>query len=286
MLTTLTFGILITALSGSAITGITRHRSDQEADALARPAPEERAGSVARAMRELGETRRQIDHTSFWLVGSSHPIVAQFQSQGETFSVSFQDPKLYTGLATAITTDGYLITAAHMVRPYMCVIGWSGGHQSMASVRLVHTESDRHAGAEYAILHAEGLSLDPLPWGASGRVGQRLYASAWEPQPSFRRIELDGEVTARDGAAMTPLGRVVPTDIPFYHGDSGGGVFNTDRQFVGIIVCFWVPWSSEVVSRLIFAPDQRRITSYIEADRARTQTAAAPSAGDNSPPAK
>jgi hypothetical protein len=270
---TFAFGLLIAALSGSAVTGISRHRSDEEAEALARPTPEIRAASATRAVANLGHTERQIEHTSFWLLGSSHPIAANFVSRGEEFSVSFQDPNLYAGLATAITPDGYLITAAHMVRPYMCVIGWSEGRESIAPVRVVHVEKDRHPGAEYAIIKADGVHLEPAPLGAVGAVQEKLYASAWEPKPSFRRIILDGEVTAREGAAVTGLGRVVATDIPFYRGDSGGGVFSADGHFVGIVVCFYVPWSTDVVSRLIFAPDRQMIIRHIDADRERANRA-------------
>lgn len=276
MIVPLASGLLIAALSGNAISGVTRHRSDAEAAELARPAPEERVASSARAVRDLGPLRRQIEHTSFWLLGSSHPIQANFVGREDDFSVSLQDPNVYAGLATAITPDGYMMTAAHMIRPYMCVIGWSEGRQSMASARVVYVATDRHAGAEYAMIKAEGLHPEPMAWDAPGSVRQKLYASAGEQKQNFRRIELEGELTAREGSAVTGIGRVVATDIPFYRGDSGGGVFNSDGHFIGVIICFYVPWNTEVVSRLIFAPDRRTVMSRIEADRQRVPVMTGP----------
>lgn len=259
---------LLFASLASGQLGITYHRSDAEAETLARPTAAQRNAAAARAATDLGELESSVRHTSFWLLGSTHPIVARFQSSGDVFNLTLEDPKVYAGLSTALTADGYLITAAHMVRPYMRVIGWSEGKQMMAPVRLVHQETSSQPGAEYAILEVEGLKLEPLEWGTVIKVGQKLYASVGE-QKGLQRREIYGEVVSRAGSATTSVGRVVATDLPFFRGDSGGGVFTEDGRFVGIIICFFVPWDSEVVSRLILAPSQQRVSAIIDNDRKR-----------------
>ncbi len=245
--------------------------SAEEAEQLAKPTAADRAASAARAVSELGPKSTAMRRASFWMIGSFEPAQPTFVSRGDDFEVSFEPPQLYSGLATAITTDGYLLTAAHLIRPHCWLIGHIDGRQAIVRPRVVFVETRAQMAAEFAILKIECSSLEPLPWENSRAGLSRLYASACETAPRFHRVELAGETTRGEGASASAHGRVIATNIPFWRGDSGGAVVDPQGRFVGLVMAFYLPWRTHQVSRLVFVPNREFVMSVIVIDRQKSR---------------
>ena len=259
------------ATGGRAQQALEQLPTKDETEALSRPKPGERPAASDRAGKELGDARAKLDHASFLVLGSTRPIDAEFEGAEDNFQlgVKAQDPEMTSGLAVAITADGYLLTAGHVVQPYLCVVGRSGGKQCLAAARVVHAENGLHAGAEFALLKVDLDQLEPVEWSEAVATGA-LYACCREDDPQFRRIVLAGQ--ARDdlrGGAKAKHGRVIATDIPFFHGDSGGGVYDRAGRLVGVVIGTDLPYGSTQVSHLVFAPKPTFVDDLIAKDRAK-----------------
>lgn len=149
------------------------------------------------------------------------------------------------------------------------------------SARLVHADVER----DLCILHARGLAapavkIAPL---ASLKVGQKVYAIG---APRGYELTLsDGLLSSLNRDAADRVVRL-QTTAPISPGSSGGGLFNTDGQLIGITYLmradaqnlnFAVPaqWIDEVPAR-----------SALALQRFRSEAAAVPAAAAPTAPAR
>ena len=140
------------------------------------------------------------------------------------------------GSAIALTTDGFLLTSAHVVD------GARSSTVEIATGEEVRTEvigSDRHS--DLAVLRCEAADLTPAILGDAARllVGQLVVAVG---SPLGYSGSLSAGVISALGRSL-PTGRgagtrmidnVIQTDAALHPGNSGGALANTAAEVVGV----------------------------------------------------
>jgi S1-C subfamily serine protease len=143
---------------------------------------------------------------------------------------------LGSGSAVALSSDGYLVTSAHVVA------GGDGGRLDLADGRQVRFRvQGRDPLSDLAVLVAEHGELQPARLGdaAALRVGQLVVAIG-------NPLGLAGSVTAgvvsalgrslptRSGAQVRVIDDVIQTDAALNPGNSGGALADSAGRVVGI----------------------------------------------------
>ncbi len=141
-----------------------------------------------------------------------------------------------SGSAVALSTDGYLVTSAHVVA------GGDGGRLDLADGRrLGFRVRGRDPLSDLAVLVAEHGDLEPARLGDASalRVGQLVVAIG-------NPLGLAGSVTAgvvsalgrslpaRAGAQVRVIDDVIQTDAALNPGNSGGALADSSSRLVGI----------------------------------------------------
>jgi S1-C subfamily serine protease len=143
---------------------------------------------------------------------------------------------LGSGSAVALSTDGYLVTSAHVVA------GGDGGRLDLADGRRLRFRvRGRDPLSDLAVLVAEHGDLHPARLGDAGalRVGQLVVAIG-------NPLGLAGSVTAgvvsalgrslptRSGTQVRVIDDVIQTDAALNPGNSGGALVDSAGRVVGI----------------------------------------------------
>lgn len=146
-------------------------------------------------------------------------------------SVSAQE-RQRTGTAFAVTTDGHMITSAHLLKSAKSVQVYSAqsGQSFTAEVIAVDDDSD------LALLRTD-LKTQPLPIVDFSGVpnGLEIFALGF-PLPSYQGRELkvtSGIINARTGLRGAPGS--FQFSAPIQSGNSGGPVIAADGSMVGVI---------------------------------------------------
>jgi len=223
------------------------------------------AGSIGGTnLREFLEQRTGV------IVAGAEPIGVE--TRGDEVGVTLRPPTrgrggIDIGSATAISADGYYLTARHCVRLAPLYLLLPGADRpKIVAARLVWKGPDNDSAADVAILKA-----DTVP----------AAIFEWAPEPMFRpgasvvtagcNGVAGGHVT--HVAATTPVAATdepvyvaVLHDAPLAEGDSGGPLTTTSGQLIGI----------EILARGILVgplegvalrPDPQWIRWRLEADR-------------------
>jgi serine protease Do len=146
-------------------------------------------------------------------------------------------PGLGAGSGVAISTDGFLITSAHVVeRSTRGTATFSDGRET--SVTLIGADPL----SDLAVLRADGGDLQPVTLGDAGklRVGQ-LVVAIGNPQ-GFAGSVTAGVVSGLGrslpvgarGGPRRMVENVIQTDAALNPGNSGGALVNGTGQVVGI----------------------------------------------------
>lgn len=138
------------------------------------------------------------------------------------------------GSGVVLTEDGYIVTNAHVV-------------ESATSIKIkLHNESEYTAqlfgkdeSADIAVLKINASNLTPVTFRNSDeiKVGERVIVIG-NPLGSLGGSVTDGVISAVDrvlsinGNEMS----LIQTNAEINAGNSGGGMFGEDGQFVGLIV--------------------------------------------------
>ncbi len=141
-----------------------------------------------------------------------------------------------SGSAVALSSDGYLVTSAHVVA------GGDGGRLDLADGRRLRFRvRGRDPLSDLAVLVAEHGDLEPARLGDAGalRVGQLVVAIG-------NPLGLAGSVTAgvvsalgrslpaRAGGQVRVIDDVIQTDAALNPGNSGGALADSSGRLVGI----------------------------------------------------
>jgi len=235
---------------------------------LARPSKQHREEASARAAKELLAAHySEIGKSTFLVYASERPASIDFSSHGDKVDFKWMSP-MVCGLATGISDDGYLLTAAHVVKEHCYVIGWMDGKQAIAPARLVYKKHGSESGAELAILHVDRHLDNPIGLGILDPGESDIYAFSCVRQPAeVKVIAVAGKVVRRPEPRLNGDVSVMTTDLPLWLGDSGGAVMSKDGKLVGVFIAVSRSLTTFRVSRLASVPDMDRVRSIIEKDR-------------------
>ncbi|MDD5260705.1 MAG: serine protease [Methylacidiphilales bacterium] len=190
-----------------------------------------------------------------------------FSINGSHCIWKIESPDCLLGLATGITQDGYLITAAHAAKPHCGVLGWMEGKLATARARVVYKKSFGEPGAEFAILHIENHIDNPLRLEPLKSDQKQVYALASELGPNGRLIVLAGQILNQSKVGADEGISVISTNLPTQPGDSGGAVLSPNGNLIGLNTGFNMPWLSFKVFHTACAPSKELVMSIIERDR-------------------
>ena len=239
---------------------------------LARPSKQQREAASARAAKELLAVHHsEIERSTFLVYANDRPAAFDFSNHGDKGDFKFISP-MTSGLATGTSNDGYLLTAAHVVKEHCYVMGWMDGKLAISPARVIYKKFGSEFGAELAILHV-GKHLDcPIKLGTLDPAGNDIYAFACDRQPAeVKIIAVAGKIIRRPEPKPNEDMSIMATDLPLWLGDSGGAVMSKDGKLVGVFTAVSRSFTTFKVSRLASVPDIDRVQSIIEADRLKAK---------------
>src|ERR1700686_5273862 len=179
-----------------------------------------------------GEALDAYSRTLTQVAAALAPSVAAVQ----VTSSARRGAPLGSGSAVALSSDGYLVTSAHVVA------GGDGGRLDLADGRQLRFRvQGRDPLSDLAVLVAEHGELQPARLGDASalRVGQLVVAIG-------NPLGLAGSVTAgvvsalgrslptRSGAQVRVIDDVIQTDAALNPGNSGGALADSAGRVVGI----------------------------------------------------
>ena len=240
-----------------------------------KPSTQQRQAAVDEARARLGERWPTIAKSIFITFGGDASFEPKATRVDSTFVYSGFPESSVSGVAAAITADGYLITDQHILRPHMWVLGNINGHMQFRRARVVHARAYEAFGDEFALLH---IAEDALPHFALGVVTPELDLVIAVGTQRDERLDIEpiaGRITvpARPPAANHVA--ILRSDLPLSFGDSGGPLLTPGGQLIAVNNSSVMPWLTLKVTALSCAPDPAMIRRLIAEDRQR-QTLAPP----------
>jgi S1-C subfamily serine protease len=207
--------------------------------------------------------------------GSSEPTVDA--STGRLFLPAAPAGTYTQGLSVGIDPDGYLLTAGHVLRERNFVVGWVDGRLEIRPARILLRSGPRDGGVDLAVIRIDG-KLDY--WAHFGKAPARkdlVFAVVCNRGHSGIGGELDLAGGAVLGGGRDATGRIDPmisTDVPLWHGDSGGPLLSATGDLIGINSAIQFEWfgNREVLGgfkRLSYFPDPSLVLRTIASDPAR-----------------
>lgn len=182
---------------------------------------------------------------------SSETVAIQLDAEeGERLEISF-------GLASALTTDGYLLTAAHVVQEHgknsdSVWLVRNAVKEPFSKARIVWTDPV----ADLAILKG---AFETAKFETASRLplaGEIVFSHGKDAWPSAGRVDR----VMFDGRRRT---YVIEHSAPLKRGDSGGAAVNADGQLMGVNTEISFSGSTAVVApieamRAIIVRDRKR----------------------------
>jgi S1-C subfamily serine protease len=235
---------------------------------LTRPTPAKIDAAAAIGEADLAAHRTAIQSACFLVLSNDTEFTPEFTTANGAFRTRDATGGGRSGLATAITADGYLITAAHVVLKHNFVIGLVDGAFALKPARVVHRFTDSTFGSEFALLHLEGATLSPLPISPRNPTDPRVYALIYDRNTGHGLRLVAGTVVDTPTAASAEAS-VLISDLPLWHGDSGGPLLDADGHWIGLNTAYNMPWLTLKVAEISCLPDPTFIQRLLDQDRAR-----------------
>ena len=173
------------------------------------------------------------------------------------------------GLAVCLAPDGYLATASHVVSGMTnFVLAEFDGRFDIRPARVVR----QMVPPDIAVLKVPATLAHCAMFDERPGVGDHSFAVVAYSRQTPLDVNLDFAAgTIRETRSEQPLGRcdVVRTDVPLWRGDSGGPLFSSTGQLIGIASIYkidfhWLYWKRRSVYLL---PKREFIESVIAEDR-------------------
>lgn len=250
---------------------------------LVRPSNAARDESYARYQKVFGDNKTNaLLQTYFVMSGGSGlgtPVFRMDGTGGAKIDVSGTNAFWFNeGLAVSLTKDGYLLTAAHVLRSRTFVVGMYDGKVGLRAARVVF-KSDAASPADVALIKVDAQLDHCATFGHELEAGERVFAvGCYRKQDqmggAFGTVAGDILKVTR-GPAGSPVD-LVYTDIPLWEGDSGGPLLSSTGQLIGITTKYrfhWygIYWKARRISfapRISFFPEEHFIRHLIAEDRA------------------
>ena len=162
---------------------------------------------------------------------------------GRKDSDSSREVKYGSGSGVVVEKE-YVLTNYHVVEnSHSLKISIDGDEDNLYDATVAAYDEDK----DVAVLYVPGLPLDPVELGDSdalqigewvvnigNAIGFTGTATAGIVSGLNREIPGDGESTDKYGRATKVVNTMIQTDAAINSGNSGGGMFNTAGQLVGI----------------------------------------------------
>jgi hypothetical protein len=230
------------------------------------PSREARAGAAALGASHFGDRLPSLTRGVLLTFASDHELRPEFTSAGGHFSISPHSGDWSSGLASAISSDGYLLTAAHVVKRFNWIVGWMDGKLEMKAATVVAKRAYGPIGAEFAVLRVAASIGTPLTILRRPGVSGEIYILAPD------RVG-GAQIQCLAGAAIgysEPIGGseciILYTNLPTWNGDSGGPVLSSTGELIGVNVGWKKSGLSKDV-RTVCCPNPTMVESIISKDR-------------------
>ena len=175
------------------------------------------------------------------------------------------------GLAVGLESDGYLLTAGHVVGARNFVWGTFDGRVDVRPAKVVFQRHSK-THADLALIKVAAKLDHYASFGDEPKVGDRSFAVVSYRGGTQVDVILDfaaGTVRrVRKGPSGTP-GDLIDTDVPLWYGDSGGPLFSSTGQLISIATGYEIEWYGVYwkYRRISFLPEKRFIQDLIARDR-------------------
>jgi S1-C subfamily serine protease len=243
------------------------------------PSVRERRESFRMQQRAFkGDSVHSILQT--YLVIAGGPNLAQPSLDAKTGSLYLPPAPegTYTqGLSVGIDPDGYLLTAGHVLRERNFVVGWIDGRLEIRLARVLMRSGSRDTGGDLAVISVGG-KLDYFAHvGSAPARDDRVFAVVCNRGHSAIGGELDlaGGILLEGGRdSEGHVNPVIRTDVPLWHGDSGGPLLSAAGELIGINSAIEFTWFGrrEILggfNRISYFPDDGLVEGVIAADKAK-----------------
>lgn len=254
---------------------------------LIQPSNTTRHESYARYEKQFTGNQTNVLRETYLILSCSRGIgTAAFSTNSSgSWHLTFTRSKgskgfnLSQGLAVALTHDGYLLTAAHVLESKNFVIGRFNGRLGLKTARVVF-KADSKPHADVALIKVGAELQRYVTFGPKPKVGEQVFAVVCNhrkrPHIHFAFSAAAGKVlNVRRGPAGSSVD-LVYTDTPLWEGDSGGPLLTSTGQLIGILHGCVFHWYGIYLNvrkvcffpKISFFPHEKYIQHIIAEDRA------------------
>ena len=175
-------------------------------------------------------------------------------------------------LAIGLESDGYLLTAGHAVGATNFVWGEFDGRVDVRPARVVYRR-DSKIHADVALIKVASTLDHCATYGDAPKVGDGSFAVVAYRERKPMDVNLGfaaGTVRRVRKDPSGSVGELIDTDVPLWYGDSGGPLFSSTGQLIGIATGYQFEWYGVYwkYRRIYFFPEERFIRGLIARDRA------------------
>jgi S1-C subfamily serine protease len=253
------------------------------AGCLSPPEPSERERRASFRVQERAFTGDSIHATlQTYLViaaGPNAPEPALNPESGGIFLPPAPDGTYTQGLSVGVDPAGYLLTAAHVLRERNFVIGWIDGRLEILPARVLFSSGP--GSGDLAVIRVDGKLDYFARFGAAPARNDRVFAVVCNRGTSGigGHLDLAGGIVLRGG--VDPSGHldpVISTDVPLWHGDSGGPLLSGAGDLIGVNSAIEFTWFGPReflggFNRLSYFPDEGLVRRIIADDKAMAPAA-------------
>lgn len=181
------------------------------------------------------------------------------------------------GLAIGLEPDGYLLTVAHAVNTRVYVFGWFDGRVQVKPARLVYTNDSHTLGADLAIIKVAARVDHCATLSPTTRPGDQVFAAVSYGHEGRQALQARYTIGFAGGSVRHRINdlwggsfSVLETDLPLWHGDSGGPLFSSSGQLLGVNSACRVQWRGFWWKRTSIScvPGEKFLKEIIDRDRA------------------
>lgn len=171
-----------------------------------------------------------------------------------------------SGMAVGCEPDGYLLTATHALGMTNYVWGRFDGRTGVRPARVIFKRNTR-THADFALIKVDARLEPCAALGAKPREGEPVFAVvAYRTGTGVAIGFAGGKVLSVEPDPVGGPLDLIRTDVPLWHGDSGGPLLSKDGRLVGINTGLSFTWT-RYWAESIFS-DQEFIRNLIANDRA------------------
>jgi S1-C subfamily serine protease len=246
--------------------------------AVLEPSLQERRSSFSRASNAyLADTLQPLLETYYVIAtapGARGPVL---DAHAGRVSVPDAAHRAYSeGLAVGVDRAGYLLTARHIIRGSVYVVGWMDGRLALRPARVVAMGRPSDPDEDSAVIAVDAPLDYCAHFGAFPAKGDAVFAVICNHPAGG----IGGELGMAAGTVLEaagPGGRgpsLIATDVPLWYGDSGGPLLSASGNLVGVNSAIRFAWSEggrflgDYV-RFSCLADGPFVRTVISADRAR-----------------